>query len=184
MNNMALVYIHKRKDNNQIFYVGIGKSERRVNSKDSRNSHWKGIVSKYGYTSEITHNNICWEEALSIEKYLISFYGRYDLGLGNLVNKTDGGEGLENLSKESLEIIRSKNIGRKHTDQTKLKLKSYIRTEEHRKKMSDAKIGRKLSDEAKEKVRIFQSNKIVSDKTKKKLSEARKEYWRKKKISI
>ena len=35
-NNMAIVYIHKRKDNNQIFYVGIGKSERRVYCKDSR----------------------------------------------------------------------------------------------------------------------------------------------------
>lgn len=178
---MAIVYIHKRKDNDQVFYVGIGKTERRVNSKDSRNEHWKNIAKKYGYTSTITHKDIIWEEAITIEKYLIAFYGRNDLGLGSLVNKTDGGEGFINLSNDSIEIIRNKNIGRKHTDETKLKLKSYIRTDEHKQKLSDSHKGKRLSDDAKKHLSEINKNKIFSDETKKKLSEARKLYWMKRK---
>jgi hypothetical protein len=181
---MALVYLHKRKDNNQIFYVGVGNTERRVNSKDKRNNHWKGIVNKYGYYSEVTHKDIIWEEALSIEKYLIDFYGRKDLGLGELVNQTDGGEGFLNLSKESLENIRLKNIGRKHKPETIEKFKSRVRTEEHKQKLSLSHIDKKLSDEAKEKVRQYQKNKIVSEETKKRLSEARKLYWQRRKSII
>ncbi|CAB4137521.1 Nuclease associated modular domain 3 [uncultured Caudovirales phage] len=178
---MALVYIHKRKDNDSVFYVGVGKTERRVNSKDSRNNHWKGIVNKYGYYTEVTHRDIIWEEALSIEKYLIDFYGRKDLGKGKLVNKTDGGEGFINFSEETLRIIREKNIGRKHSPETIKKLSNRPRTAEHIEKLRISHTGKKLSEEAKEKVRQFQKNKIVSDETKKRLSEARKQWWIKKK---
>ena len=174
---MAVVYLHKRKDDNSVFYVGIGKTERRVNSKDSRNNHWKGIVNKYGYYAEVTHKDIIWEEALSIEKYLIEFYGRNDLGKGNLVNKTDGGEGFINFSEETLKVIREKNIGRKHTKETIEKMKGRKLTKEHKQKLVAAHIGKKLSEEAKEKVRQFQKNKIVSDETKKRLSEARRQWW-------
>ena len=178
---MALVYQHKRKDNNSVFYIGVGKTERRVNSKDSRNSHWKGVVNKYGYYSEITHKDIIWEEALSIEKYLIAFYGRKDLDKGELVNKTDGGEGFINFSQETLDKLRIKNIGRKHTPETILKLSNRVRTPEEIEKLRTSHLGKKLSQEAKEKVRQFQKNKIVSDETKQRLSEARKQWWIKKK---
>ena len=174
---MALVYIHKRKDNDSVFYVGAGKTERRINSKDSRNTEWKKIVKEVGYYAEVTHKDIIWDEALSIEKYLIEFYGRKDLGKGQLVNKTDGGAGLVNLSSESMEILRQKNIGRKHTPETIQKLKGRKLTEEHRQKLIASHLGKKLSEEAKEKVRQFQKNKIVSDETKKRLSEARRQWW-------
>lgn len=178
---MAIVYLHKRKDNNDVFYVGIGKSTERAYSKDSRNTHWHSLVKKYGYLVDITHNDIIYDEAFGIEKYLIEFYGRKDLNKGYLVNKTDGGEGFLNFSKETLDIIRQKNIGRKHTEETKLKLKTYIRTESHKEHMRKARIGKKLSQEAIEKVRKFQMNKIVSDETRKRLSEARRKYWENKK---
>lgn len=89
---MAFVYIHRRKDIQDpflnVFYVGIGKSEKRAYCKYGRNNHWQNIVNKYGYHIEITHRDICWEEACVIEKYLILFYGKLIL-----TNKTDGGEG-------------------------------------------------------------------------------------------
>ena len=93
---MAIVYQHRRKDNNMVFYVGIGKCEKRAYSKD-RSLLWKKYTKKHSYYVEITHNNVCWEEACCIEKYLIHFYGRKDLGLGSLINLTDGGEGTENV---------------------------------------------------------------------------------------
>lgn len=98
---MAIVYQHKIKNTGEVFYIGIGKSEKRAYSKRSRSKFWKDYTSKYDYDVEITHKDIILEEACSIEKYLISFYGRRDLGLGPLVNMTDGGEGVKNLSKES-----------------------------------------------------------------------------------
>jgi hypothetical protein len=100
---MAIVYTHIRKDNNTVFYVGVGSTEERAFDTRSRNRYWKHVVNKYGYDVVITHKDIIIEEALSIEKYLISFYGRKDLGLGGLVNMTDGGEGTINPSKESIE---------------------------------------------------------------------------------
>ena len=98
---MAIVYQHRRKDNNKVFYVGIGKHEKRAFDKSRRYKAWKDLVKNRGYIVEITHKDIIWEEACAIEKYLISFYGRRDLGLGDLVNMTDGGEGLKNLSESS-----------------------------------------------------------------------------------
>lgn len=70
---MAIVYIHKKKNSNEVFYVGIGEFEKRAYSKDSRNRWWKFIVNKYDYDVEITHKDLIWEEACVIEKYLISF---------------------------------------------------------------------------------------------------------------
>src|SRR5690606_31589900 len=90
---MAIVYIHKKKNSNEVFYVGIGEFEKRAYSKDSRNRWWKFIVNKYDYDVEITHKDLIWEEACVIEKYLISFYGRRNLKKGTLVNLTDGGDG-------------------------------------------------------------------------------------------
>jgi len=114
---MAIVYLHKRKDNLSIFYVGIGKDSRRASSKRGRNKHWQNIVNKCGYLIEITHADITWEEACSIEKYLTGFYGRYDLGLGALCNLTDGGEGGFGciFSSERKEKISSKLKGRKYS---------------------------------------------------------------------
>jgi hypothetical protein len=99
---MAIVYIHRRKDIQDpflnVFYVGIGNKKTRSKSLEGRTNHWFNIVNKHGYTIEITHEDVCWEEACAIEKYLISFYGRKDLKTGKLVNLTDGGDGLLNPS--------------------------------------------------------------------------------------
>jgi len=46
---MAIVYRHIRKDTNEIFYIGIGKSIKRMISKNYRNKHWHNIVNKTEY---------------------------------------------------------------------------------------------------------------------------------------
>jgi hypothetical protein len=143
---MAIVYIHRRKDIQNpflnVFYVGIGKSEKRAYQINSRrNPFWERIKNKYGLNVEITHTNICWEEACTIEKYLIFFYGRHNIGKGNLCNLTDGGEGGFGIlhTKETKEkfSIRSKGekngmfgkkgelapmFGKKHSEETKRKI--------------------------------------------------------------
>lgn len=99
---MAVVYQHRRKDTNTLFCIGIGKNKNRAYSKINRNKYWHNIINKAGYEVDILIDGCNWEQACEVEKGMISTYGRYDLGLGLLVNMTDGGEGFSNLSKESI----------------------------------------------------------------------------------
>lgn len=121
---MAVVYNHKRNDTGEVFYVGIG-NEKRAYSKRMRNKWWHHIVNKHGYSVEITHSDIIWEEACAIERYLIAFYGRADKGLGPLVNLTDGGEGLSNPSIETVNKMKSSHTGKKLCEKTIKKLKDF-----------------------------------------------------------
>lgn len=98
---MAIVYQHRSIDNDQIFYVGIGKSLKRAFDQKSRGKTWKDYTKNHKYDIEILYENISWEEACDIERKLIREIGRRDLGLGPLVNLTDGGDGIQNLSEES-----------------------------------------------------------------------------------
>lgn len=99
---MACVYIHT-KPNKEIFYVGISKNIYRPYSKHNRNKYWNNIVNKYNYNVDILFDNISYTEAIEVEKYLILYYGRKCLNTGNLVNITNGGEGVVGMirSKES-----------------------------------------------------------------------------------
>ena len=64
---MAYVYIHKRKDNNQPFYVGVGgllsfDNYQRANANNwkglrNRSEFWKNIVNKFGFIVEIVLDN-------------------------------------------------------------------------------------------------------------------------------
>jgi len=86
------VYLHKKKTTNEVFYVGKGTGGRATSRKD-RSEFWKRIVKKYGYVVEIVENNLQEWYSFELEKELITYYGRRDLGAGTLVNLTDGGEG-------------------------------------------------------------------------------------------
>jgi hypothetical protein len=89
-------YYHKRLDTNEIFYVGIGEPSRPYED-GSRNPHWHHIVDKVGYEVIVIKENISWGEACEWEKMRIKEIGRRDLGLGPLVNMTDGGEGTQGV---------------------------------------------------------------------------------------
>jgi hypothetical protein len=77
-------------------------------------------------------------------------YGRIDLGLGTLVNMTNGGEGSLGIvfSEESKKKIGAGNKGRKCTEETKLKIslarKGCKHTEEVKRKIGDFKKGKKI----------------------------------------
>lgn len=167
---MAVVYKHIRKDTNEVFYIGIGKSEKRAYNATKRNQYWKRIIEKYSYDIEIIETDLTWEAACEIEKQLIKKYGRADLGLGSLVNMTDGGDGTKNmlltneyltkLRKPKSEEFRLKCIGRTHSEETK-------------QKMSEAKLGKKRPVEVMENIvnkRKLNGTYSVSNETKKKLS--------------
>ena len=123
---MAHVYRHIRKDKNEPFYVGISAHNKykRANSSVCRSRYWNNIVNKTDYRVDIVMDDLTWEEACEKERELIALYGRKDLGLGPLVNRTDGGDGLCGVSVSY---------------QTRLK-------------MSESKLGKKFSKEHRDKI--------------------------------
>ena len=193
---MAIVYQHRRLDTNEIFYIGIGKTEKRAYSKANRNNYWNHIVEKCGYIVEIKFRDISWELACEKEKEYIKKYGRKDLGLGTLVNMTDGGEGITNIIVSDVERERRRNrllgttlsddikrqmsesqkgeknhfFGKKHSNETKQILSEKISLITKGRKMSD--LGRQNISKSKmgEKNPMF--GKTTSEEVKDKLSEA------------
>ena len=127
--NKICIYRHIRLDNNTVFYIGIGYIKRAY-AKDNRNKHWLNTINKTEYEVQILKTDLIWKDACELERNLISYYGRRDLKTGTLVNLTDGGEGSLNrrISDETRKKLgRGKEnnkwwVGRKHTDETKLKI--------------------------------------------------------------
>jgi len=105
-----IVYTHKRKDNDKIFYVGATKNIKRLNSKDGRNKYWHTINDLVGFYSEIVHECDTHKEAYYTEQYLIAYYGRLDKGKGNLVNMTDGGIGHKGMIWSEENRLRSSKL--------------------------------------------------------------------------
>jgi hypothetical protein len=187
------VYQHLKLDDNLIFYIGIGcqRNYLRAYSKDNRSSYWDSIVKKHGYKIEVLHDNLSKEDAIKIEKTLISKYGRKDLGHGVLCNLTDGGDGILNVSDEIKNKISSILKGRKLSEETKRKMsesrKGKVHSGDTKKKIGLSKVGnkymlgKKLNDEAKDKIRKSKIgdknpmyNKEISQETRIKLSESHK----------
>lgn len=83
------VYLHRRNDTNEIFYVGKGSASRYKDNR-KRSKAWKDIVKLVGYTSEILYKNLSEEEAFVEEIKLIERLKRANI---NIVNKLSGGLG-------------------------------------------------------------------------------------------
>lgn len=152
---MAIVYQHRRNDTNCIFYIGIGKTISRPYSKAGRNRYWWNIVNKVGYSIEILVEDCSYEQAQLMEKELIQKIGRADLGLGELVNMTDGGDSNST----------TKNRKRVHRGDTQLFIRheevdEYLRdgwilghTKITKEKIGSGNKGKKVSEETKIKQR-------------------------------
>jgi hypothetical protein len=170
---MAYVYRHIRLDNNEPFYIGIGSDNdyKRAYKKTQRTKHWKSVSDK-GYEVEILIDGLTWEEACEKDKEFILLYGRKDLGTGNLINLTEGGEGTVGrvVTNKTREILKEIFTGRKRPD---LKGKKRVISEEQKQKTSNTLKGRKLSEQTKDKMRGFKRL-PMSEETKRKISEYRK----------
>ncbi len=128
---MFYTYLWLREDGTP-YYVGKGSGNR---------AYVKSNHTLYTPTKEriIIQDFECEEDSFFSEKFLISFYGRKDLGTGCLKNLTEGGDGLS---------------GHKHSEETKKKMSESRSgsknpnfgkkfSEEHKKKLSEAKKGDK-----------------------------------------
>ncbi len=167
MDNKYYIYFHINPLKNEIFYVGKGHG-RRAYRKDGRSQFWSRTINKYGYIIDIIETGLSNEEASEKEKWYIKRIGRRDLGLGPLVNHTDGGEGTIGRTpwnkggtswskgltqtKESIAKRVLKTTGKKRTEEQNIK------NSERMKGKTPWNKGKSLSDEQK---RI---NKLASSK--------------------
>lgn len=173
--NKYLVYRHIRLDKNEPFYIGIG-NEKRPYEKRRRNKYWKNIINKTEYKIEILFNDLTWGQACEKEKELIQLYGRKDLSLGTLVNLTDGGDGTLN----TISWNKGKSGLFKHSDETKKHLselrKNKPLTEKQIESLKNRKktqywLGKKLSDEHRNKLSIKATGRKAANKDVLKYSE-------------
>jgi hypothetical protein len=148
---MALVYRHRRLDNDKIFYIGISKDNYRPYADGRyRNKVWNRIVKKTNYYVEIIANDISYEDAIELEIFLISIYGKLINGTGTLSNLTDGGEGTlghPSWCKGTKGLVKSN----KGSFQKGLKSwnKGIPMSDEHKKIISERNKGKKLSEQHK-----------------------------------
>ena len=175
------IYRHIRLDTNEVFYIGQAvKTDKEHNNfkseykrafqkqKDKRSRFWHNIVSNTDYRVEIIADNLTFEEANNKEIEFVSLYGRRNLGLGTLVNLTNGGsttqsgriftnETREKMSKSQLKSIEKGNREKTNSGSFKKGQKLSIETIE---KIRESRIGRKQTEKAKEKISIANSGKI------------------------
>lgn len=201
--NKFYVYLHLKNDDKTPFYVGKGFGNRAYR-KVSRNPWWKNTVNKHGYEVQFIETNLSEDYAFELEKHFIKKIGRKDLGLGPLVNLTDGGQGPSGLrfemsdesklkiskaSKSRMEVSEAtrEKISKAHkgkivSSETREKISRSKSGKKHTKPMSDeAKLklsesrkGIKFSDETRKKMSISATKRKTSDETKKKISDSMK----------
>jgi hypothetical protein len=132
MNN-SYVYLFSDPIRNEPIYVGKGTGVRwkkHLVRKDMHPfTHRLQLMKKCGVDPIVTFvcENVDSEFALLVEQEMIAKLGRKDLGLGPLLNLTDGGEGTNGncLSDETRKKISTKARGRKLSDDHRAKISAW-----------------------------------------------------------
>jgi hypothetical protein len=146
------------RENGTPYYIGKGCGER-IKQKSNRNCSKPKDKTRIIFLKK----NLTEEEAFKHEIYMISIFGRKDLGTGILRNLTDGGEGSSGAIRppELRERISNSMKGRTFTD-------------EHKNNLSKSLKGKKVSEETKKLWSNQRKGKKPSEETKKKMSEKKK----------
>lgn len=168
MSDKSYVYALVDPRNDKIRYIGISCDcekrlkqhikESKAGEKNHRCNWIRSLLSNGSYPILKIIEETSIENRNIRERYWIKYYGRE-----NLVNGTDGGEGkLGAITSEDTKAYFSKLFsgegnpfyGRSHTEETLERLRNRKMSEESKMKNRLSKLGKKLTDEHKEKIRL------------------------------
>jgi hypothetical protein len=187
MNNIFYTYAYLREDKTP-YYIGKGKGDRvyKKSKNDIRPPRDKSKII-------LLKQNLSEGDAFNHEKYMIAIFGRKDLGIGILHNRTDGGDGSSGvLQTEETKLKRSNALkGRPRPEEVKNKIgeknKGRTQSQEARNKIGDTHkgntywVGRKHTEQSKQKMRdakvgksSHMKGKSHSEETKDKISSSKK----------
>lgn len=159
------VYLYYDPVRCEPIYVGMGQKKRawwHLKRKDMHPFVQRlQMMERLGTAPEITFLVVNIDEELAdlVEIEAIAKYGRKDLGQGPLLNLTDGGDGLKNVTEATRRKIGEASRGRKHSPETRVAISAFLRTRERNPLSAESKdkirqkaLGRKLSVEHKAKI--------------------------------
>lgn len=179
----------------EAFYVGKGKGERshcHLTRTDKHPfTHRIQKMARHGVIPIIErYEGLSEEAALALEIALIAEIGRKDMGKGPLLNLTDGGEGASGAkvsddTRKKMSVSHSNEChpfyGKHHSVETKEKIrntkKGVPQSDEMKQKLSKARKGKKHSEAHAANLAAS----LKSEETRKKISEANKAHWIKRK---
>lgn len=120
MTKPSYVYVHRRADNGDVFYVGCAVKQIAWNRRKDgccraydfarRNEKWRLVHEQHGTIVDVVLHCDTEDEAFAAEMQLIAQYGR-----GNLTNLTDGGRGAngQHTSERTRKIRAANSTGEK-----------------------------------------------------------------------
>ena len=121
--NRYYVYMYMTQDNYP-FYIGMGYNRRYHPDRHTAGHTYSKIksIGKENVKVRFLHRDLTQEDACYWERYWIKYFGRQDIGTGQLTNHTDGGD-HPNHSKETKQKISETLKGKKHSEETKQKMR-------------------------------------------------------------
>lgn len=170
------VYLHKRRDTGEVFYVGKGCGSR-ANCLRGRNLYWNRIYAAHGRSVEIVAYFWLETDALAFEQTLIAEQKALGVALANLTNGGEGECGWHH-SEEAKKKMKEAATGRTITAEVRAKLSAALKgrevTEQHRRKLSEANLARFSTPEGRKNASECQIGRTFSPEHRANLSASRK----------